>query len=59
MGIVEGEVVFYNFGIIIYETENVFFTIFDLSEEMIIYYKEWMMFDIVEIGCYNMKFGML
>ncbi len=59
LGTVEEEVVSYNSGMIIREMENAFLIIFDSLKEMIIYYKEWMIFDIVEIRCYNMIFEIL
>ncbi len=56
---VKKKTVSYDSRMIIYKTENIFFIIFDLLEEMIIYHKEWIIFDIVEIGRYNMIFRML
>jgi len=59
LGIVEREVRSYDSKMIICKTENIFLIIFDSLEEMIIYYKEWIMFDIIEIGYYNIIFGIL
>ena len=55
---VDGKLTTYDFGIIIYKMEKEPFTIYDLFKETIIYYKEWMKFDIAEIGYYNIIFGM-
>ncbi len=42
---------------IIYKTEKKPFTIYNETQEKIIYHKEWIRFDIVEIGYYDIIFG--
>ncbi len=59
LGTVDEELTTYDFGMINYKIKERSFIIYDSSKEKIIYYEEQMKFDIVEIGCYNVIFGML
>ncbi len=49
----------YDFEIINRKTEEEPFTIYNTFKKVIIYYKEWMKFDIVEIRRYNIILGIL
>jgi len=49
----------YDFNIINRKTEKRPFIIYNSLKEAIIYYEEQIKFDIVEIGYYNVIFGML
>jgi len=56
---VDKKLTIYNFGMINYKIEKGLFTIYNSLEKIIIYYKEWMKFDITEIGYYDIIFGIL
>ncbi len=56
---IDKELIIYDFGMINYKTEKRPFIIYNSPKETIIYYKEQMKFDIVEIGCYNVIFEIL
>ncbi len=57
--IVKKEVISYNSRMIIYKMESILLTIYNFLKEIIIYYKEWIKFNIAEIGYYNIIFGIL
>ncbi len=59
LGTVDKKLTTYNFRIINCKTEKRLFIIYNSLKETIIYHKEQMKFDIVEIGRYNMIFRML
>ncbi len=59
LGTVDGKLIIYDFGMINCKMKERPFIIYNSLEKVIIYYKEQIKFDIVEIGYYNIIFGIL
>ncbi len=59
LGTIDKELTIYDFRIINCKTKERPFIIYNSSKKTIIYYEEQIKFDIIEIKCYNIIFGIL